>query len=136
MVLNPQFMGKLRNLLATAAGGLALAGCAEAGAEDKNKAPETAEFTRLAAVVETIKVTRDQCIALMPDKAEVKACMVKLSQQNKAEIAAKTVRKAEQVETIATKTEILETEKDKNDLRHTTVEGLSKVVALQEEPNR
>jgi len=80
-------MGKLRTLLATAAGGLALAGC-EAGATDK-KAPETAEFTKLAAVVEAAKVTREQCIALMPDKAEVKVCMLKLSEQRKAEIAAK-----------------------------------------------
>ena len=85
MVLNTLSMGKLRTLLATAAGGLALAGC-EAGATDK-KAPETAEFTKLAAVVEAAKVTREQCIALMPDKAEVKVCMLKLSEQRKAEIA-------------------------------------------------
>jgi len=80
-------MGKIRTLLATAASGLALAGC-EAGATDK-KAPEIAEFTKLAAVVEATKVTREQCIALMPDKAEVKVCMLKLSEQRKAEIAAK-----------------------------------------------
>jgi len=61
----------LRILLVTAAGGLILAGC-EAIATDKNAAT---------------KVTREQCIALLPDKPQVKACMVKLSAQNKAEIA-------------------------------------------------
>lgn len=105
MVLNTPFMGKLRTLLATAAGGLALAGCADAGAEDK-KAPETAEFTKLAAVVETTRVTREKCIALMPDKPEVKACMMKLSAQNKAEIAAKT----EELAKIDTTTEVLSKE--------------------------
>jgi len=83
----PLMTGKIRSLLATAAAGLALAGC-EAGASDK-KSAETAEFTKLAAIVEATKVTREQCIALMPDKAEVKVCMLKLSEQRKAEIAAK-----------------------------------------------
>ena len=87
MILNLQIMGKLRSLLATAAGGLALAGC-EAGANEKSKDPETAEFTKLATIVETTKVTREQCIALMPNKEEVKACMLKLGEQKKNEIAA------------------------------------------------
>jgi len=64
MVRNRLSLRILRTLLATAAGGLILAGC-EAIATDK-KAPETAEFKKLAAVVETTKVTREQCIALLP----------------------------------------------------------------------
>ena len=76
MVLNQLSMGKLRTLLTTAAGGLALAGC-EAGATDK-KAPEAAEFTKLAAVVETAEDVKKRCRALSHEteaqKSVKKAC--------------------------------------------------------------
>ena len=83
----PLMTGKTRTLLATAAGGLALAGC-EAGATDQ-KAPKTAEFTKLAEVVETTKVTMAECVALMPDEDKATACVAKLETQQDAEIAAK-----------------------------------------------
>ena len=51
-------------------------------------------------------------------------CIAKAPKQ--AEIAAKKDRRFANAETIATKTEVLETEKDQNDLRRTTVEGLRK----------
>ena len=85
--MTPYMTGKMRTLLATAAAGLALAGC-EAGATDK-KIPEKAEFTKLAAVVETTKVTMAECVALMPDEDKTKACVAKLEAQQDAEIAAK-----------------------------------------------
>ena len=84
--MTPYMTGKMRTLLATAAAGLALAGC-EAGATDK-KIPEKAEFTKLAAVVETTKVTMAECVALMPDEDKTKACVAKLEAQQDAEIAA------------------------------------------------
>jgi len=104
------------------AAGLALAGCSEANAEDNTQA----ETQKVAAVVETTKVTRDQCIALAT-KAEKIECMKKLKAQRLAEITA-----------IDKQTE---TEQQANEERRTTVEGLTnevealkKVVALQEQP--
>jgi len=99
-------MGKLRTLLATAAGGLALAGCAEAGAEDK-KAPETAEFTKLAAVVETAEDIKKRCRLLSHEtevqKATKKACYAEVKALRQSEIAAKT----EELAKIDTTTEVL-----------------------------
>lgn len=83
-------MGKLRTLLATAAGGLALAGCADAGAEDKN-APQTttAELTSMAAVVEVKVRTQAECRALVgATKAEKLTCMREAKAARQAEIAA------------------------------------------------
>jgi len=125
-------MGKLRTTVMSAMAGLALAGCNEAQANDN--AP--AEVQKVAAVVEATKVTRDQCIALAT-KAEKIECMKKLKAQRRAEIAAKVDLREENAETIAAKTDVLETEKEANEERRTTIEGLSKVVALQEEePSR
>lgn len=95
-------MGKIRTLLATAAGGLALAGC-EAGATDK-KTPETAEFTKLAAVVETTVRTQAECRALVgATKEEKLTCMREVKAARQAEIAALN----EKIEDGNTKTEIL-----------------------------
>jgi len=120
-------MGKFRQGVMAVAAGLALTGCNEARADDNTQA----EVQKVAAVVETTKVTRDQCIALAT-KAEKIECMKRLKAQRRAEIAAKVDLRDENAETIATRTEILETEKEANENRRTTVEGLSKVVALQE----
>lgn len=113
MLLYPQIIRTLRSLSVAAVSGIALVGC-EAAADDK-KVSVASETTKTDTVTETAKVTREQCIALMPDKAEVKACMIKLSSQNKAEIAALD-KKIEEGKT--------------------TVDALTKVIAIQEEPNR
>jgi len=101
---------------------LALTGCGKAEATDSNKAPEAG--VQYASVnVET--VTRAECLALRTQTDLMKACMVKLADQRKTEIAAKT--------------EVLETEKEANDQRNTTVEVLSKKIedrALNQDPTR
>lgn len=113
MVLNPLIMGKLRQGVMAVAAGLALAGCSEANAEDNTQA----EIQKVAAVVETAKVTRDQCIALAT-KAEKIACMKTLKAQRVAEIAAKSEQRQTNTETI--------TENDKSlEDKHTTVDVLS-----------
>ena len=134
MVLNTLSMGKLRTLLATAAGGLALAGC-EAGATDQ-KTAETAEFTKLAAVVETADDIKKRCRALSHEteaqKTVKKACYAELSAMRKAEIAAKTAQREENAETIATNEEA-------NEQRRTRNKGLIKQIAekaAQEDPSR
>jgi len=81
MQLNKLSILKFRLLFAMMISGLVLASC-KATAVDKN-APKSHELS----VTETTNVTREQCLALLPDKQQVKACMVKLSVQNKAEIA-------------------------------------------------
>lgn len=99
--------------------GLGLTACNAAETpDDTAKALGKAEPVKTMAVVETAKVTREQCITLIPNKDEVKACMLKVQAQNKVEMAAKR--------------QILETEKDANEQRLTTVEGLKKIVAIQE----
>jgi len=89
-------MGKLRTTVMSAMAGLALAGCNEAQANDN--AP--AEVQKVAAVVETTKVTRDQCIALAT-KAEKIECMKQLKAQRRAEIAALDTGLEQDAETIA-----------------------------------
>jgi len=125
-------MGKLRQGFMAVAAGLTLAGCSEANAEDSNA---KAEIQKVAAVVETAKVTRDQCIALAT-KAEKIACMKTLKAQRVAEIAALDSGLEKDAETIKAQ------EKDNEQLRSTVedltneVEGLKKAVALQEEPTQ
>lgn len=88
--MTPYMTGKMRTLLATTAAGLALAGC-EAGATDK-KSPETAEFTKLAAVVETADEMKQKCRLLLHEtaaqKAVKKACYADLKALRQDEIAA------------------------------------------------
>jgi hypothetical protein len=109
MVLNTQFMGKLRTTVMSAMAGLTLAGCNEANAEDNTQA----EVQKVAAVVETTKVTRDQCIALAT-KAEKLECMKQLRAQRRAEIT--------------TKTEVLEKEKTEGDKLDATIDVLNKEI--------
>ena len=130
-ITNPQFMGKLRQGVMAVAAGLALAGCSETNAEDNTQA----EIQKVAAVVETTKVTRGQCIALAT-KAEKIECMKTLKAQRVAEITALDTGLEKDSETIT------QNEKD-NEQRRTTVEGLTneveglkKVVALQEQPTQ
>ena len=107
-------MGKLGTLLATAASGLALAGCVDADTKN-DKAPETttAELTPMAAVVEVKVRTQAECRALVgATKEEKLTCMREAKAARQAEIAAKT--------------QILETEKEANKERRTTNEVLSK----------
>jgi hypothetical protein len=132
-------MGKLRTLLATAAGGLALAGC-EASAD--NSKDTTNEAVRVASmnVIEQAKTQAD-CLKLgLETNEKIMVCMRDVTARESA------ARQAE----IAAKTEVLETEKEANDQRRTTnvvlseenqrlekeVEVLEKVVAMQEEPTR
>jgi len=117
MVLNTQFMGKLRTTVMSAMAGLALAGCNEAQANDN--AP--AEVQKVAAVVETTKVTRDQCIALAT-KAEKIECMKQLKAQRRAEIAALDTGLEQDAETIADNNQA-------NEQRHTRNDVLIKQIA-------
>ena len=126
-ITNILLMGKLRKGVMAVAAGLALAGCNEARADDNTKA----EVQKVAAVVETTKVTRDQCIALAT-KAEKIECMKQLKAQRRAEIAAKMDLREENAETIVKIDTDTETEKAEGEKLDTTIEGLSKVVALQE----
>jgi len=128
-ITNTLLMGKLRQGVMAVAAGLALAGCSEANAEDNTQA----EIQKVAAVVETTKVTRDQCIALAT-KAEKITCMKILKAQRVAEITELDSGLEKDSETIT------QNAKD-NEQRRTTVEGLTneveglkKVVALQEQP--
>ena len=97
---------------------------------------------KVAAVVETTNVTRDQCIALAT-KAEKIECMKQLKAQRRAEIAALDTGLEQDAEAIATRTDILETEKAEGEKLDTTIEGLTneveglkKVVTFQEERPR
>jgi len=65
-------------------------------------------------VVETAKVTRDQCIALAT-KAEKIACMKTLKAQRVAEITAKSDQRDSNAETIATEGSELENDKEANE---------------------
>jgi len=112
MVLNPLFMGKLQKGVMAVAAGLALAGCSEANAEDNTQA----EIRKVAAVVETTKVTRDQCIALAT-KAEKITCMKTLKAQRVAEIIAIDSGLEQDAETIATEGSELENDKEANEQR-------------------
>lgn len=132
MVLNIQFMGKLRTTVMSAMASLALTGCNEARADDNTQA----EVQKVAAVVETTKVTRDQCIALAT-KAEKIECMKQLKAQRRAEIAALDARLEKDAETIEEQKGDKKADIKEIDQQRTTIEGLSKVVALQEEqPSR
>ena len=89
-------MGKLRSLLATAAGGLALAGCTEAGT-DKSNFPETKEPTKteLVKIATTEKtLTLLDCLK-MQDQLEQETCELDVVARQKAEIAAKTAQRTE-----------------------------------------
>ena len=107
-------MGKLGTLLATAASGLALAGCVDVDTKN-DKAPETttAELTPMAAVVEVKVRTQAECRALVNvTKDEKLACMREAKAARQAEIAALD--------------ENIQTEKEANKERRTTNEVLSK----------
>ena len=122
MVLNPSIMGKLRQGFMAVAAGLTLAGCSEANAEDNTQA----EIQKVAAVVETAKVTRDQCIALAT-KAEKIACMKTLKAQRVAEITAKSDQRDSNAETISTEGSELENDKEANEQRRTIIKVLNEV---------
>lgn len=134
-------MGKLRNLLATAAGGLVLAGC-EAGANEKAKAPETttAELTSMAAVVEVKVRTQAECRALVgAAKAEKLTCMREAKAARQAEIAALDAGLEEDTEIIETGKRADQERENKIEERRTRNKGLIKQIAekaAQEEPNR
>ena len=117
MVLNTQFMGKLRTTVMSAMAGLAIAGCNEARADDNTQA----EVQKVTAVVETTKVTRDQCIVLAT-KAEKIECMKQLKAQRRAEIAALDTGLEQDAETIADNNQA-------NEQRHTRNDVLIKQIA-------
>ena len=114
----------IRHLLAALTGvGLAACGNAEA-ADDNAHSVDKTEVTQLAEVVAATNVTRDQCMALAT-KAEKIQCMKTLKAQRAAELA--TIEKEIVSETIRADEE----EKTEQELV-TTIEGLTKVVAIQE----
>ncbi len=114
----------IRKKLIMLGAALGLASCG-AEAADKAKSPEP---VKMAAVERVVAQTSIQCLAL-GTKAEKMDCLRELNTRADAEIAA--IDKA------------TETERKANDQRRTInevlsneVEGLKKVVAMQEEPTR
>ena len=80
-------MTEIRTLLATAAAGLALAGC-EAGATDK-KLPETSKFRNTETVKKAVAakaLTLLDCLK-MENQSEKSACKLEVKAQQEAEIA-------------------------------------------------
>ena len=137
MVLNPLNMGKLRQGVMAVAAGLALAGCSEANAEDNTEA----EIQKVAAVVETADDVKQRCRALSHETAEQKdikrACYAELKSMRQAEIAALDTGLEQDAETIEVQKDDENADLKEIDQQRTTIEGLSKVVALQEEqPSR
>lgn len=124
MVLNSLLMRKFRRGIMAVAAGLAMTGCGEAKAvsDDKSEKVEVQP-----AVIETAEDIKLRCRALSHETEAQKdikrACYAELKAMTQAEVA--------------TLTEKLETEKRSNEEKRTTVEGLNKALALQEEePDR
>jgi len=135
-------MGKIRQGVMAVAAGLALTGCSEASAED-NDSPQ-AEIQQVAAVVETADEVKKRCRLLSHEtdaqKAVKKACYAELKAMRKAEIAARTKRIDDKAIEVVEKTVVREAEtaradetEARNEQHRTTIKGLSKVVALQEQ---
>lgn len=122
MTLNPLFMRKLRQGVMAVAAGLALVGCIEAKAENNDKSVKT-EVQPTLTVVETTEDIKRRCRALSHEtevqKDIKRACYAELKAMRQAEISALTEKH--------------ETEKSNNEEKRIAVEGLSKVLALQEE---
>ena len=98
--MTPYMTGKMRTLLATAAAGLALAGC-EAVATDK-KSPETSKFGNTETVK---KATAAKALTLldclkMENQPEKSACKLEVKAQREAEIAKLNAQLLENAETI------------------------------------
>ena len=129
MVLNPLLMGKLRQGVMAVAAGLALAGCNEANAEDNSKA----EIQKVAAVVETADQVKARCRALSSEteaqKDVKRACFIELKAMRQAEITALDKQTEMEQSTGATLDTTIEGLTNE-------VEGLKKVVALQEQPTQ
>ena len=109
----------------TVAAGLALVGCNEANAGDKNNRSKV-EVQPAAIVAETAEDIKRRCRALSHEtdaqKDIKRACYAKLKAKRQADVA-----------TLAEKLEI---EKNSNEEKRITVEGLSKVLELQKDaPN-
>ena len=132
MVLNKTLMGKLRQGVMAVAAGLALAGCSEANAEGNDDSTK-AEIQQVAAVVETADDVKRRCRALSHETEAQKnikrACYAELKSMRQAEIAALDVKEKSLDNENATKVEELDEIK-------TSIEGLSKVVAMQEQPSQ
>lgn len=122
MTHNPLFMKKLRQGVMAVTVGLTLVGCTEAKAENNDKSVK-AEVQPTLTVVETAEDIKRRCRALSYETEAQKdikrACYAEL----------KAMRQAETSVLI----EKLEAEKNNNEEKRITVEGLSKVLALQEE---
>lgn len=132
MVLNTQFMGKFRTTVMSAMAGLALAGCNEARANENTQA----EVQKVVSAV--IPETQAECLKLQSaTQEEIMTCMRAVTERDKlrmdAEIAALDTGLKQDAETIAKVDTDTETEKAEGEKLDTTIEGLSKVVELQEE---
>ena len=113
----PYTTGKMRTFLATATAGLALAGCESAN--DK-KAVETSESKISAAV---IPETQAECLKLKSaTQEEIMVCMRSVTERDKLKMESE----------IATKSQILETEKATGKELDTTTEVLSKLANIAE----
>ena len=120
------------------AAGLSLAGCSEANAENNDR---QAEIQHVAAVVETADDVKRRCHALSHETAAQKdikrACYAELKSMRQAEIAALDTGLEQDAETIEVQKDDENADLKEIDQQRTTIEGLSKVVALQEEqPSR
>ena len=103
-------MGKLRSLLATAAGGLALAGCAD-GAEQKlqNDSNVPVDVQKVSVTVETADDIKKRCRALLSETEDQKnlkrACYAELKAMREAEKAVRDERVGKKKAEITAKTE-------------------------------
>jgi len=128
-------MAGLKSAL-VALGAVGLTACGPAEANDSKKAPETAEFTKAEVVkVATATKTRTLLDCLkMENQLEKSACKIEVKAQREAEIAALDIEeKSLNDENATLDTKIAEGNTTNEGLRN-EVEGLKKVVAMQEEP--
>ena len=130
--------GKIRTLLATAVGGLALAGC-EAVATDK-KSPETSKFKNAETVKKAVAaktLTLLDCLK-MENQSEKSACKLEVKAQREAEIAKLNAQLLENAETIKVNNEAKKERELKKEELDKTYEVLIKEIAEKaaEVPNR
>lgn len=122
MILNSLFMIKLRQGLIAVAAVLALIGCNEANAENNDNSTK-ADIQPSQVVVETAEDIKRRCRALSHETEAQKdikrACYAELKAMRQAETSMLSDK--------------LETEKKSNEEKSVTVEGLTKVLVLQDE---
>jgi len=83
--------GQLRNLLTTLTFGSLLAGCGVGIANEKTKEDPTSKekAANNSIEVNTEQLTRNECLAYLPDKSKTKDCLSELNRQLDLENSAK-----------------------------------------------